>query len=109
MSVSMSEKEKDQEVRRQFSRQPVLLKALLDTGDYEFECVARDLSLKGIRLKLDLPLETRCEVRIMVRKSPYIPARVVWSRDGFIGLEFALSPDRVAEILGGLGTRLPKI
>ncbi len=107
--MSMSKKEANQEIRRQYSRQPVLLKAMLDTGDYEFECVAYDLSLKGIRLKLDLPLQTRCAVQIMVKQCPHIPAQVVWAKEGFVGLEFSASPGQVAEILGDLGNRLPKI
>lgn len=97
------------ETKRRISRQPVLLKAELDTGSFEFECVAYDLSLKGVRLKIDLPLKTECEVRIMVRKSPQIPARVIWAREGFIGLEFKLSADHVAELLGSAGEGLAKV
>ena len=107
--MSKANKEIDAEIRRRFSRQPVLLKAVLDTGHYEFECVAYDLSLKGIRVKLDLPLETRCEVWLMIKDCPHMPAHVVWARDGFIGLEFTLPPSQVAETLGSIGANLPKI
>ncbi len=96
-------------IRRRFSRQPVLLKAVLDTGHYEFECVAYDLSLKGIKVKLDLPLETQCEVWLLVKDCPRIPAHVIWSKEGYIGLEFSLSPKQVTDILGSIGARLPKV
>ncbi|VAX07734.1 hypothetical protein MNBD_ALPHA03-1380 [hydrothermal vent metagenome] len=102
------ESEKDI-VRRRFSRQPVLLKAVLDTGHYEFECIAYDLSLKGIKIKLDLPLETKCEVWLLVKDCPKIPAHVVWSKEGYIGLEFSLSSKQVTDILGTIGVRLPKV
>ncbi|MCK5425398.1 MAG: PilZ domain-containing protein [Emcibacter sp.] len=107
--MSKANKELREESRRQITRQPVLLKAMLDTGDYEFKCVAHDLSLNGIKVKLALPLETECEVWLMVKDSPHIPARVAWARDGFIGLEFSLSPQRVAKALGTIGARLPRV
>lgn len=109
--MSNLNKENDAEagvIRRRFSRQPVLLKAVLDTGHYEFECIAYDLSLKGIKIKLDLPLETQCEVWLLVKDCPKIPAHVVWSKEGYIGLEFSLSPKQVTDILGSIGARLPK-
>jgi len=100
--------ETKEKVQRQFSRQPVLLKAILDTGNYEFECLAYDLSLKGVKIKIDLPLETKCDVWLMIKDSPHLPSHVVWSRDGFIGLEFSLPTNKVSEILGNLGSKLPK-
>lgn len=95
--------------RRGFARQHVLLKAMLDTGDYEFECVAYDLSLSGVRVKLDLPLKTECEVWLMVKGSPHIPAKVAWTKEGYVGLKFSLPSGQVAEMLGNVGDRLPKI
>ncbi|MBL4645444.1 MAG: hypothetical protein COB49_02535 [Alphaproteobacteria bacterium] len=104
----MSKVNKEVEVRRRFARQHVLLKAMLDTGDYEFECVAYDLSLTGVRLKLDLPLKTKCDVWLKVKNSPHIPAIVAWSEDGFVGLEFSMPTGQVADVLGNVGSRLPK-
>ncbi len=107
--MSKVKEEVKEEVRRRVPRQPVLLKAVLDTGHYEFECLAYDLSLKGVKVKLDLPLETQCEVWLMIKESPHLPAKVAWSRDGFIGLEFTLSAENVAITLGNLGAKLPKV
>jgi len=93
---------------RKFSRQPVLLKAQLTTGSYEFDCIAYDLSLTGMMLKLDLPLATNCEVHVMVRENPPLPARVVWADGGYVGLEFKPAPDQVVKILGSIGDKLPR-
>lgn len=93
---------------RKYARQSVLLKAQLSTGSYEFECVAYDLSLTGIMLKLDLPLATDCEVQIMVKDNPKISARVVWAVEGFIGLEFKITPEEVSSLLGPIGEKLPR-
>lgn len=106
--MSKVNKEVTGEVRRSFARQHVLLKAILDTGDYEFECVAYDLSLTGVRVKLDLPLKTSCEVWLMVKDSPHIPAKVAWARDGYVGLTFSMPTGQVSEALGTIGARLPK-
>lgn len=111
MGPEMSEITKNTDVdvedKRRLARRHVLLKALLDTGHYEFECMAYDLSLKGAKLKLDLPLETKCEVHVLVKDSPLIPAKVVWAKEGFIGLEFGMTVKQVQVILDGLGVRLP--
>lgn len=107
--MSKVNKELKEETRRRIVRQKVLLKAILDTGVYEFECVAYDISLSGIKVKLNLPLQTECEVWLLVKDSPHIPARVAWAKDGFIGLEFSLSAKRVEDALGNIGAQLPKI
>lgn len=106
--MSKINQEASEENRRQFARQHVLLKARLDTGDYEFECVAYDLSLAGVKVKLDLPLKAKCDVWLMVKDSAHIPSKVSWVKDGYIGLAFSLSPSQVAKILGPVGARLPK-
>ncbi|MCF8474322.1 MAG: PilZ domain-containing protein [Emcibacter sp.] len=106
--MSKTDKKIAEEITRRFARQPVLLKAMLDTGQYEFECIAYDLSLNGVKVKLDLPLATKCEVWLMVKDCPHIPARVVWSKDGYIGVEFIVSAKKVAEMLGSIGERMLK-
>ncbi len=106
--MSKVNKEDSGEVRRRFARQHVLLKAVLDTGVYEFECVAYDLSLTGVRVKLDLPLKTECEVWLMVKDCPHIPAKVAWTREGYVGLKFLMPTGQVADSLGSVGERLPK-
>lgn len=107
--MNADNKKENAETIRRISRQPVLLTALLDTGNYEFECIAYDLSLKGAKLKLDLPLEAGSEIWLGIKGNPHLPARVVWVKDQFLGLEFMMSPSQVAETLGDLGLRLPKV
>ena len=99
--------ELDFEVQRSVARQPILLRALLDTGKFEFECLAYDLSIKGMKLKLDLPLESGCTVSVKVKGKPGIPARVIWVKAGFIGLEFSVPTEVVLNTLGALGANLP--
>ena len=108
MSMNKPDIETNEETRRCVARQPILLKALLDTGKFEFDCLAYDLSLRGIRLKLDLPLEVGCKVNVKVKGNSQLPAQVVWVKGGFIGLEFSVSTDRVLETLGSLAAHLPK-
>jgi len=106
--MSKVNKDVNEETRR-VARQHVLLKAMLDTGEYEFECVAYDLSLAGVRVKLDLPLKTECEVWFMVKGNPHMPAKVIWAEDGYVGLQFSLSSKQVTKMLGSIGAKLPKI
>ncbi|WP_339863554.1 PilZ domain-containing protein [Paremcibacter congregatus] len=93
---------------RKSIRQSVLLGAVIEAGDYEFNCKAYNLSLGGVRLKLNLPLALNSMVKTSVKGSDFLQAQVVWVDKGFIGLSFAHSPAEVAKCLGELGARLPK-
>ena len=96
------------ENRRRAPRQHVVLKAKLDTGSYEFECVAYDLSVCGVKVKLDLPIKTECEVWMTVKDSPHIPAKVVTAEGGYVGLEFTLSQIQVQQQFKSIGLSLPR-
>ncbi|MBT5073174.1 MAG: PilZ domain-containing protein [Kordiimonadaceae bacterium] len=91
---------------RKSNRQNVLLKSKIDVGSYYFEALAYDLSLSGAKIKLNLPLERGSDFVISFRDSKHIPSKVSWVKNGFMGLEFKYSPDRVKSIFGSLGERL---
>lgn len=92
--------------KRKSNRQNVLLKSKIDVGSYYFEALAYDLSLRGAKIKLNLPLERGSDFVISFRDNKNIPSKVSWIKNGFIGLEFKYSPDRVKNIFGSLGERL---
>lgn len=91
---------------RKSNRQNVLLKSKIDVGSYYFDAVAYDLSLRGAKIKLNLPLERGSDFLISFKDSKEIPSKVSWIKNGFIGLEFKYTPDRVKNIFGSLGDRL---
>jgi len=78
----------------------------VDVGSYYFDAVTYDLSLYGAKIKLNLPLERGSTFIIEIKGSYKIPSKVSWAENGFIGLEFTYSPDRVKAIFGSLGDRL---
>lgn len=92
--------------KRKGPRQTVVLKGSLNAGKHTFDILAYDLSLKGVRVKFDLPLEVGADVNIKIKDKPYVSSRVAWSRDGFVGLEFNLSPAEVKRVFGTLGAKL---
>lgn len=92
--------------KRQSNRQNVLLKSKIDVGNYYFDAVTYDLSLRGAKIKLNLPLERGSDFLISFKDSKGIPSTVSWVKNGFLGLEFKYSPDRVKNIFGSLGERL---
>ena len=91
---------------RQHNRRTVILPARLDVGSYNFDCTAYDLSLGGIRLKVDLPLDEGANVCVQVKNKLKRAAKVIWSADGFVGLRFDDSPEVVRSGLGSLATGL---
>lgn len=92
--------------RRRSNRQKVLIKSKVDVGSYYFEAVAYDLSLTGAKIKLNLPLERGSDFLITFKDLSDIPSKVSWINNGFMGLEFSYTPERVKEIFGSLGDRL---
>lgn len=92
--------------KRKTSRQTVVLKSRIDVGEYFFETLTYDLSLYGARIKLNLPLKIDAKLMIQFKDKQSVASRVVWVRDGFIGLEFNYSPAEVKRIFGGLGEKL---
>jgi len=92
--------------KRQSNRQNVLIKSKIDVGSYYFDAVAYDLSLRGAKIKLNLPLERGSNFLISIKDQQQIPSKVSWVKNGFMGLEFTYSPAKVKEIFGTLGERL---
>lgn len=107
MQRAMSRKKVIEDLsRRKAIRQTVVLKAKLEVGDFFFDCLAYDLSLKGAKLKLDLPLKVGVDVDVSVNGSEIISCRLAWVTEGFMGVEFSAEPEDVRRILGDLGGKL---
>ena len=91
---------------RQAKRQNVLLKSQIDVGNYYFDVLTYDLSLRGAKIKLNIPLERGAKFSIAIKNNRYLPSKVSWANNGFIGLEFTYPPEKVKDIFGTLGERL---
>lgn len=92
--------------RRKVQRKTVLLKCSIQISGFSFDAVVYDLSLYGAKVKIDLPISDETLLMIRIKDNQFIPARVAWSSDGFMGLEFRRSPGRVKSILGRLASRM---
>jgi len=91
---------------RKHNRRTVIQSATLKVGSHDFDCMAYDISLGGIRLKVDMPIEQGSSVFIQLRNKLKQAAKVVWSADGFMGLSFVENPERVKVGLGNLANGL---
>jgi len=90
------------ESMRKNNRRTVVMPATLDVGSFNFDCTAYDVSLGGIRLKVDLPIEKGTNVYVQLKSRLKRTAEVVWSGDGFVGLIFRDNPDAVRASLGSV-------
>ncbi len=91
---------------RKHNRRTVILPATLDVGSYNVDCTAYDISLGGIRLKVDLPIEQGTNVYVQLKNKLKRAAQVIWSADGFMGLSFLEEPETVKVGLGNLANGL---
>lgn len=91
---------------RQHNRRTVIQAATLKIGSFDFDCTAYDISLGGIRLKVDMPIEHGTNVFVQLKNKLKQTAKVIWSADGFMGLSFMEKPDTVRVGLGNLANGL---
>ena len=94
------------EMLRSHKRRTVVWPAVLIVNEFEFKCTLYDISLGGVRLKLDLPLATGAKVNIKIKDFDYTDALVSWHAEGFVGLRFCEDTDYIREMLGEYGETL---
>jgi hypothetical protein len=85
---------------RSFKRRTVVWPAILVVNEFEFKCMLYDISLGGVRLKLDLPLATGALVSIKIKDFEYTDALVSWYADAIVGLKFVEDTDSICNIIG---------
>lgn len=91
---------------RKHNRITVIQSASLRIGSFDFDCTAYDVSLGGIRVKVDVPLEKGTNVLVQLKSKLIQTAKVIWSADGFLGLCFLEDPEKVKVGLGSLANGL---
>ncbi len=91
---------------RKHNRRTVIQSANLRIGSFDFDCTAYDVSLGGIRLKVDVPIEQGTNVLVQLKDKLKQTAKVIWSADGFLGLCFLENPESVRAGLGSLANGL---
>lgn len=91
---------------RRHNRRTVIQPATLAVGSFDFDCTAYDISLGGIRLKVDMPIAKGTSVYVQLRNKLKQTAKVIWSADGFLGLSFVENPEKIRVSLGNLANGL---
>jgi len=87
---------------RSHNRRTVVWPATLFVGTYEFSSTLYDISLGGLRMKLDLPLARGANVRVRIKGRPKMDGTVIWHASGFIGIQFDDDVEGVKKNLGEL-------
>lgn len=91
---------------RSFKRRTVVWPAVLIVNEFEFKCMLYDISLGGVRLKLDLPLATGAKVNLKIKDFDYTEALVSWHADAFVGLKFIENVEYIENMLGDYAEKL---
>lgn len=72
--------------------------------DKTIPCEIRDISVGGLRVTANWTAPRAEAVVVKIDKAGDFQARVVWVRDGEVGLEFDDDPDRLAELVTTMAT-----
>lgn len=103
--------EEPEDDRRRYRRRPLLWEAVLQCGAHEFDVWVYDISLGGAKVRFDLPLNVDCGVVLDIRNVGAVSGRVVWSKNGQLGIEFFASEKKIIELIGEqadhFGMKLP--
>lgn len=91
---------------RAYKRRTVVWPATMIVNEFEFKCMLYDISLGGVRLKLDLPLAAGATVSIKIKDFEFVEALVSWHAEGFVGLKFINDVDYIAEVFGDYANSL---
>ena len=91
---------------RKHKRRAVNISALVDVKGQEFPCTAYDVSLGGVRLKVDAPFSENENVSINFQDNLKYIAKVIWVSEGYVGLNFNDRPQNIKEHLSDLATNL---
>lgn len=91
---------------RKHNRKAIDVPAELDVDGKKVSCVAYDVSLGGVRLKVGAPMKENSQVIVKIRNKINQGAKVVWSAEGFVGLDFKDNPNMVKVGLGELAANL---
>lgn len=91
---------------RKHKRRAVKLCAMVDVDGQEFPCTAYDVSLGGVRLKVDAPFSKNENVSITFKDDLTHNAKVIWISEGYVGLDFNERPQNLKGHLSSLATNL---
>ena len=83
---------------RVLARKSVLWPAFIHINDHKIPCQIRNLSIGGMRIKLDLPFNDGVKAIIEIPRYGFkLDAKVAWQSDGFFGMQFLDPHDIIRE------------
>lgn|GEM_PF-613538 len=89
-------REKDQ---RRFRRRATLFSGRVIDTDRSVEVVVLDVSVNGAKLRVPEAFTCNRHIGLEIERLGQFAARVVWQRDGRLGLQFTDPPEKVAKRL----------
>ncbi len=89
-------REKDQ---RRFRRRATLFSGRVIDTDRSVEVVVLDVSVNGAKLRVPEAFTCNRYIDLEIGRLGKFPARVVWEREGRLGLQFTEPPEKVAKRL----------
>jgi len=91
---------------RKHNRRAIVLPAEIDVNGRRILCTAYDVSLGGVRLKVDMAIAENSRVIVKLRDKLSQAANVIWSAEGYVGLNFKENPNTVKAEMGILAANL---
>ncbi len=85
--------------QRRFRRRTTIFSGRVVDTDRSVEVVVLDVSVNGAKLRVPVAFTCNRHVSLEIKRLGKFAARVVWQRDGRLGLQFTEPPEKVAKQL----------
>ncbi|MBV9521151.1 MAG: PilZ domain-containing protein [Alphaproteobacteria bacterium] len=91
--------------RRRHERAPLLSSGSLHKDDGVVDCVIKDISASGARLKMERRITEQKNLVLDIDGVGLFPSRIAWQREDEAGIQFLSDPSTVASWIGAAWSR----
>ena len=85
--------------RRRFKRTDTFIRARLLSADERLDGVVLDVSLNGVKMRLDAPPALGGPVTLALAGSVHFGGEVAWRQGNIVGITFMQRPEQFAEVM----------
>ena len=88
--------------RRHFKRTNTFIRARLFSANERYDGVVLDVSVNGVKMRLDAPPALGGPVFLALAGSVHFGGEVAWRQDNLIGITFMQRPEQLAELMAAV-------
>lgn len=85
--------------RRRYQRHTTIMQGRLFFAETRAEGIILDISINGVKMRVDTLLPLGAPVTLAIAGSVYIGGEVIWRQGNVLGVTFAKAPEHLAHLM----------